>query len=206
MPASLHIPQSTGNPLRLQRRVGTHRGRASRMLAVAGQERRDAFIGALMKTSLTCFCLWAGFWIQFLVGFLSNQPALHTLLDSNWWAPQVEFFIRCPRGLPFSMAQNFAMLSAVGALLAVIDSWLWTRGIHGRWRMRLAVCLFAGWTVVWSTAALAAEDAAWQHLEDERAKLVEQLHHTHDEAWQRSLKRRIDWSDQLLESKPSETP
>lgn len=113
-----------------------------------------------MHTTLTCTTLWSGFWLQFLIGMLYNQPALHTLTGGHWFKPSPFFYLRCDAILPSSIAGAFLALSALGAILALAAAIHFTRHSPGRWRMRFAVLLFATILLGWAAAAMAARDAA----------------------------------------------
>lgn len=153
-------------------------------------ERKQREIEALMNTIVTCGTLWGGFWFQFVTGFMYNCPAIHTLSRGNWSAPLVGFYLPVHSPLPISLAECFAWLSVFGSMLALGGVWHWTRGVRGRWRMRMLVTGFAGFLSLWSLAALAGEDAAWQALEDRRVEIQRELQRDHDENWLRVL-----WSD-----------
>jgi hypothetical protein len=152
-----------------------------------------------MHTIVTCGTLWGGFWLQFVTGFIYNCPAIHTLSRGNWSAPLVEFYLPVHSPLPVSLAESFAWLSAFGAVLALVGVWHWTRGVRGRWRMRMWVAGFAGFLSLWSLAALAGKDAAWQALEDRRVEIQLELQQDHHEDWLRVLKSDKERVERMLE-------
>ncbi len=155
---------------------------------MAGVERKQRDIEALMHTMVTCGTLWAGFWFQFVIGVFYNIPAMHWLSRRNWFAPHVEFYLPVDAPLSIPLAESFAWLSVFGSLLALVGVWYWTRGARGRWRMRMLVAGFAGFLSLWSLAALAGEDAAWQSLEDRRVEIQRDLQQDHHENWLRVLR------------------
>lgn len=162
-------------------------------------ERKQRDIEALMHTMVTCGTLWAGFWFQFVIGVLYNMPAMHTLSRGNWFAPPVGFYLPVEAPPSISLAESFAFLSVFGSLLALAGVWHWTRGVRGRWRMRILVAGFAGFLSLWSLAALAGKDAAWQFLENRRVEIQRELRETHDVNWLRVLRSEKEWIERMLE-------
>jgi hypothetical protein len=160
---------------------------------------------ALMHTMVTCTTLWGGFWFQFVIGFMYNSPAIHTLSHGNWFVPYVGFYLPVHGPVAISLAECFAWLSVFGSLLALAGVWHWTRGVRGRWRMRILVAGFAGFLSLWALAGLAAEDAAWQSIEDRRQEVQRELQKTRDEETIRWLESEMRWIEQTLKSRPEGT-
>jgi len=203
VPASLLIPPVDGNPLRVHRTSRPpFRGAAGRRAALFEVEERQRGFEAWMHTMVTCGTLWGGFWFQFVIGFMYNTPALHTLSRGNWFAPYVGFYLPVHAPLPISLAESFAWLSMAGSVLALAGVWLLTRGVRDRWRMRFLVAGFAGFLSLWSLAALAGKDAAWQGLEDELVKIEQEMEQTYDADWYRWLKSRKQGIESMLEMRP----
>ena len=169
------------------------------MLAMESKQRD---FEALMHTIVTCTTLWGGFWFQFLIGFMYNSPAIHTLSNGNWFVPYVGFYMPAHGPAAVSLAESFAWLSVFGSLLAFGGVWHWTRGVRGRWRMRILVAGFAGFLSLWALAGLAAEDAAWQALADRRAEIQRELIRVRDEEMARWLRSEKRWIEQTLEMRP----
>jgi hypothetical protein len=129
----------------------------------------------MLHTVLICTTLWGGFWIQFVAGYMFNLPAIHALSGGYWFAPLAGCYLPSQGPLPGSIAANFLLLSVLGAVVAMIGAWHFTRRVAGRWRMRLAVLAFATLLVGWACATKAAEDAAWRLLKQEQAALQRKL-------------------------------
>lgn len=190
-------------PLRVHRTCRPMvRGAAGRRAAVLTMESKQRDFEALMHTIVTCTTLWGGFWFQFVIGFMYNSPAIHTLSQGNWFVPYVGFYLPVHGPAAISLAECFAWLSVFGSLLALGGAWHWTRGVGGRWRMRLLVAGFAGWLSLWTLAGLAAEDAAWQALADRRAAIGQELLEARDEGMIRWLRSEKRWIEQTFEMRP----
>jgi hypothetical protein len=65
--------------------------------------------------------------------------------------------------------------------------------------MRMWVAGFAGFLSLWSLAALAGKDAAWQALEDRRVEIQLELQQDHHEDWLRVLKSDKERVERMLE-------
>jgi hypothetical protein len=169
---------------------------------MVGQERKQRDIEAMMHTMVTCGTLWAGFWFQFVIAFLYNNPGIYTLSRGNWFAPQVEFYLPVHSPLSLSLAESFAWLSVSGSVLALLGVWHWTRGARGRWRMRVLVAGFAGFLSLWSLAALAGKDAAWQALEDRLVRIEREIVEARSADWLRLLRSERERIERMLETRP----
>jgi hypothetical protein len=167
-----------------------------------GVERKQRDFEALMHTMVTCGTLWGGFWFQFVIGFMYNSPAIHTLSRGNWFAPHFEFYLPVHSPLAISLAESFAWLSVFGSVLALVGVWHWTRGVRGQWRMRVLVAGFAGFLSLWSLAALAGKDAAWQALEERLVKIEREIVRTRDADWLRFLRSEKESVERMLEMRP----
>jgi hypothetical protein len=179
------------------------RGIAGRRILRVREEQKQRDFEALAHTMFTCGTLWAGFWFQFVISFMYNHPAIHTLSMGNWFAPHVEFYLPIDSPLAVSLAESFAGLSVFGSVLALLGVWHWTRGVRGRWRMRALVAGFAGFLSLWSLAALAAEDAAWQSLEDRHSEIQRELRQVHHAEWIRLLRSEKAQIERMLETRPN---
>ncbi len=177
------------------------RGAAGRRAAIIEMERKQRDFDALMHTIVTCGTLWGGFWLQFVTGFMYNCPAIHTLSRGNWSAPLVGFYLPVHSPLAISLAESFAWLSGFGSVLALAGVWHWTRGVRGRWRMRMWVVGFAVFLSLWSLAALAGEHAAWQALENRRAEIQREMPRVRDMDWFRLLRSEKEWIERMLEER-----
>ena len=192
MPVALKIPSQEGVHLRLRR--GHHpqiRGPKARRAARQEIETRQRTNEGILHTVLICTTLWSGFWVQFLAGMPFNLPAIHTLSGGAWFAPQIGCYLPSPGPLPDSIAGNFLLVSVLGAAVAMVGGWHFTRRVAGRWRMRLAVLAFASLLVGWAMATAAAEPEAWRALEQERKSLQQQLDRTTDPEWRPRLRHRL---------------
>ena len=169
---------------------------------MAEVERKQREIEALMHTMVTCGTLWGGFWFQFVIGFMYNSPAIHTLSRGNWFAPHVEFYLPVHSPLSISLAESFAWLSVSGSVLALLGVWHWTRGARSRWRMRMMVAGFAGFLSLWSLAALADKDAAWQDLEVRLVRIHREIVEARDADWLRLLRSERERIERMLETRP----
>lgn len=179
------------------------RGAAGRRAVRAGEEWKQRGHEALMHTMVTCTTLWAGFWLQFLIGFLYNSPAIHVFSRGNWYAPHVQFYLPAHGPLSISLAESFAWLSGFGSFLALVGVCHWTRGVRGRWRMRILVAGFAGFLSLWSLAALAGEEAAWEYLENRRAQIQRELRKSDGGDLYLWLKSDLEATEQVLEMRPA---
>ena len=203
MPARIRIPPVDQHAVRLyQTQRPRVRGAAARVARVAGLERDQRTFEALMHTMVTCGTLWGGFWLQFVIGVMHNGPALYTLSRGNWAAPYVEFYLPVDSPMSLSLAESFAWLSVAGSLLALVGVWHWTHGVRGRWRMRILVAGFAGFLSLWSLSALAAEDAAWQALEDRLAGIQLEINQVRDADWLRILASERESIERTLKRRP----
>lgn len=155
-----------------------------------------------MHATLICTTLWGGFWFQFVIGMLYNNPALYTLSRGAWFPPSAEFYFPVEKPFGCSLAEIFAFLSVLGSSLAMAGAWHWTRGVRGRWRMRATVAGFAGFLSCWSLAAWAAEDAAWSHIEDRREEIRKELARPLDSDWRRLLIQEKKMLERMLERRP----
>jgi hypothetical protein len=167
----LKIPSAAdGYPaLRLGASPVKARGRAARLRWAKENEEEARNHEALMQVALICYSLWAGFWLQFVIGVCYNIPAIHTLSSGNWYAPDYEFYIQTPGSFPFSsVAGNLVFYSAFGSAVAIVFCWIFTQGAAGKWRLRFAVAVFVTITLGWSISAYRAEEAAWNEGMDER--------------------------------------
>ena len=203
MPVKLNMPEDGGEGLRLQSGFrGPIRVSADWRKAVREIENRNRSFEALMHTVLICTSLWSGFWIQAVVGVLSNTPGLYTLTGGDWYLPTVDMYL--PAQWPFqcSLAGAILGLSVFGSVMAIFGGWFWTRGVKGRWRMRVPVLGFASWLVFWSLVSWMPAEAAWDGLVQERERLAEELWMSSDLEWRpfiRGKMQRIDW---LLNLRP----
>lgn len=154
-----------------------------------------------MYTMVICGTMWGGFWLQFVIGFMYNSPAIHTLSRGNWFAPYVQFYLPVHPLQSISLAENFAWFSVFGSLLALLGIWHWTSGVRGRWKMRMLVAGFAVFLSVWSLAALAGKDAAWQALEDRRMVIQREMQETYDADMIRWLKSEKEGIEQMLKTR-----
>jgi hypothetical protein len=169
---------------------------------MAEAERKQRDFDALMHTMVTCGTLWGGFWFQFVIGFMYNNPAIHTLSRGNWFAPSVGFYLPVEAPPSISLAESFAWLSVFGSMLALAGVWHWTHGVRGRWRMRMLVAGFAGFLSLWSLAALNGEDAAWQSLEDRRVEIRREIVQARDAHWLGFLRSEKEAIERMLEMRP----
>ena len=67
--------------------------------------------------------------------------------------------------------------------------------------MRILVAGFAVFLSVWSLAALAGQDAAWQALEDRHAEIQSELQETHDVEMIRWLQSEKEGIEQILDAR-----
>jgi len=197
MSNALKFPNDANARPLLERKIsGRIRGSEARRRALLEWDQQARQREGLLHTILICGCLWAGFWVQFLIGWTENQPALHTLTGGKWYDPGAGLFMVSSRASPFSIAQSIFFLSAFGSLMAMVGGGFYTWGLIGRWRMRIAICLFAFLTTSWSWATLAAEQAAWDSLKIRRSLLMEQYGNawqTWERQWLKEQVRHIDW-------------
>jgi hypothetical protein len=205
MPAALHFPKVAATRLILKR--GDHpriRGGKARRLAMLELDQQARQREGLLHTVMTCACLWAGFWIQFLVGWTENQPALHTLTGGLWYEPGIGLFLPSIALGSLSIARGFLVLSIFGALMAGVAGWFYTRGLMGRWRMRGAVFLFACLTVGWSWATHAAGRSAWECLEIRRGVFMKKYLDAWETSERRWLMENIRRIDRMLDERPAD--
>lgn len=120
---------------------------------------------AQMYIVLICTSLWGLFWFQFVIGVVSNMPAIYWLSSGNWYPPPYEMYVKNSGPFPCSLAATFVFLSCFAAILGMIGAWMWTVGVHGKWRMRFAVLIFCFITVGWSIATLKAKDGMYADLD-----------------------------------------
>lgn len=200
VPGSLLIPPVDGNPIRIHRTSRPpFRGQAARRRAILEEEQKQRNFEALMHTMVTCGTLWGGFWFQFVISFLYNNPALHTFSHGNWYAPYVGFYLPVRGTASISLAESFVWLSVFGSVMALVGVWLVTREVRGRWRMRILVAGFAGFLSLWAVAAWAAEDSAWQALEDRLVEVKKEMERTYDVESYRWKKREKEGVERMLE-------
>jgi len=211
MATKLNIPRA-GEPLRL----GTGRfpgpkirGAKARREAWRALEAEEHARGALLRTVLICYCLWAGFWLQFLTSFVFDLPRLHVLSGGQWFlqmAPyryphELDYLVVADpeKALPFSIAHNFIIASTFGVAMAWLGGWLGTRGVPGKWRMRFVILVFSILTLGYAWLALPAESIAWRDLKAHREYLWQDSL-MENEPWRMDfLRRRIDEIDDMLE-------
>jgi hypothetical protein len=120
----------------------------------------------LTRIVLICCTLWGLFWLQFVIGIMYNLPAVYALSGGNWPAPPYEFFEVGPEPYPWPLAWKFLVISLLASVIALADTWIFTRHVRGKWRMRFAVCLFATIVCGWSIASLKAESGVIPGLEN----------------------------------------
>jgi len=176
VPLKLKIPfAADGYPaLRLGGSPVKARGRVARLRRAKENEAEARNDEARMQVALICYSLWAGFWLQFVIGVCYNIPAFHTLSGGFWFAPDYEFYLKSPGSYPFSVAGNFVFYSALGSVVAIFFGWIFTQGVAGKWRLRFAVAIFVTITMGWSIAAYQGGKAAWNEgLEKKIAKARE---------------------------------
>jgi hypothetical protein len=120
----------------------------------------------ITRTSLNCFILWTLFDLQFDTSIIYNMPAFHALSGGVWPAPPYEFYEVSPELYPWSLAWNFFVISSLASVVAIFDTWIFTRDVRGKWRMRFAVCMFATILSGWSILSLKAESGVIPGLEN----------------------------------------
>lgn len=159
-PKPAPLKNTIARPL-LHRGISCARGREVRLWRRSELEKKVRSREAQLAVAIICGTLYAGFWLQFVVGMLYNHPAIHALSGGNWYPPPIEFYQKEHGTFPFSMAGNFLFYSGFGSALALFFGFLCSRGVERKKRLRFAVCLFVVLIMGWSIAAYQGEEAAW---------------------------------------------
>lgn len=159
-----------------------------------------------MWVVVTCAVLWGFFWLQFVIGFIHNQPALYALSGGNWYAPHFHFYLENYGPFPWSLAGTFVALSLFASAVGLFLSWISTHGVAGKWRLRMVALLFAAIVCGWSIAALKAEDGVWVGVERNLASARAQWRYAADigeDEWKlRFYREKVERLMRLLETKP----
>lgn len=121
---------------------------------------------AFTRIVLICCTLWGLFWLQFVIGMMYNLPAIHAISGGVWPAPPYEFYEVGPEPFPLSLGWKFMVISSLASVVALVDAWIFTCAVKGRWRMRFSVCLFATILCGWSILSLKAESGVIRGLEN----------------------------------------
>lgn len=208
MAVKLIIPQLRMDSPQLRRGSASRkRGAEGRRLERARQEQLERNREAGLWVVAHCAVLWGLFWFQFVIGFIHNQPALYTFSDGNWYAPAFHFYLENNGPFAWSLAGTFVSLSVLASVVAMCLSWISTRGVAGKWRLRMVVLLFAIIVCGWSIAALKAENGVWVGVERSLAKARKQWRSVaelgEDEWTLRFYREEVERLEKLLETKPN---
>ena len=208
MAVKLIISRVKSDSPRLRRGAGLRKlGAEARRIDRERREQSARNLEAGMVVVANCAVLWGFFWLQFVIGFIHNQPALYTLSDGNWYAPHFHFYLENYGPFPWSLAGTFVALSVFASVVGVSLSWISTRGVAGKWRLRMVVVLFAIIVCGWSVAALKAEGGVWVGVERSLAKARAQWRHAADmgeDEWSlRFYREQVESLEKLLETKPN---
>ena len=136
-----------------------------RSMRFVPQQRSAKEREALMFVVLICTTLWGLFWFQFVTSIIWGLPAFYTLSGGNWFYPEEESFIPNSGPFPWSLAGTFVFISFFVACLGLVGACLWTHGVVGKWRMRLAVLIFSTILCGWAIAGLRAESGVVEGIE-----------------------------------------
>jgi|688.fasta_scaffold20216_7 hypothetical protein len=120
---------------------------------------------AQLYVVMICHTLWCLFWFQFVIGVLSNIPAIYWLSGGNWTPPTYEMYVKNSGPFPCSLALTFVFISSLSCALGMLGAWMCTVGVHGKWRMRFVVFIFCFLTCGWSIATLKAKDGMWVEID-----------------------------------------
>lgn len=120
---------------------------------------------AQMFVVMIGYALWGLFWFQFVIGVVSDLPAIYWLSGGNWCPPPHEMYVKNSGPFPWSLAWTFVFISSLASVLGMLGAWMWTIGVQGKWRMRFMVFIFCIITCGWSVATLKAKDGMWIEID-----------------------------------------
>lgn len=204
----LIIPRVKLDNPRLRRGAGLRkRGAEGRRIDRERREQHARNLEAGMAVVANCAVLWGLFWFQFVIGMMYGQPALYTLSGGKWYAPAFHFYLKNYGPIPWSLAGTFVTLSVFASVVGLCLSWISTRGVAGKWRLRMVVVLFSTIVCGWSIAALRAEDGVRVGMERDLAKAREEWWRAVDsggDEWTlRFYREQVERLEKLLETKPN---
>jgi hypothetical protein len=128
-------------------------------------ERSERDREAQMFVVMIGYVLWGLFWFQFVIGVVSDMPAIYWLSGGNWWPPPYEMYVKNSGPFPWSLAWTFVLISSLASVLGMLGAWMWTIGVQGKWRMRFVIFIFCIITCGWSVATLKAKDGMWIEID-----------------------------------------